>query len=39
MNRGAWWATAHEVAGVGHDLVTKPPSPPYIGKDPDPGKD
>ena len=24
MNRGAWQPTAHEVARVGHDLVTKP---------------
>ena len=24
MNRGAWWATVHGVAGVGHDLATKP---------------
>ena len=24
MNRGAWRATAHGVARVGHDLVTKP---------------
>ena len=22
MDRGAWWATVHEVAGVRHDLVT-----------------
>ena len=22
---GAWWATVHGVARVGHDLVTKPP--------------
>ena len=21
-DRGAWWATVHGVAGVGHDLVT-----------------
>ena len=25
MDRGAWWATVHGVARVGHDLVTKPP--------------
>ena len=25
MDRGAWWATGHGVARVGHDLVTKPP--------------
>ena len=25
MDREAWWATVHGVAGVGHDLVTKPP--------------
>ena len=30
MNRGAWRATAHGVARVGNDLVTKPP-PPNIG--------
>ena len=29
MDRGAWRATAHGVARVGHDLVTKPP---YIYK-------
>ena len=28
INRGAWWATVHEVAKVGHDLATKPPLPP-----------
>ena len=27
MNRGAWQATVHGVARVGHDLATKPPSP------------
>ena len=37
MNRGAWQATVHGVARVGHDLATKPPSPgcfelPAIGK-------
>ena len=27
MDRGAWWATVHGFARVGHDLVTKlPPS-------------
>ena len=31
MDRGAWQATVHGVASVGHDLVTKPPpSPPYL---------
>ena len=25
MDRGAWQATFHGVARVGHDLVTKPP--------------
>ena len=24
MDRGAWWATVHGVARVGHDLETKP---------------
>ena len=28
MDRGAWQATVHGVARVGHDLVTKPPPPP-----------
>ena len=28
MGRGAWLATVHGVATVGHDLVTKPPQPP-----------
>ena len=23
MDRGAWWATVHEIARVGQDLVTK----------------
>ena len=23
MDRGAWWATVHELQRVGHDLVTK----------------
>ena len=28
MDRGAWWATVHGVARVGHDLATKlPPQP------------
>ena len=27
MDRGAWQATVHGVARVGHDLVTKPPPP------------
>ena len=26
--RGAWQATIHGVARVGHDLATKPPPPP-----------
>ena len=25
MDRGAWQATVHGIARVGHDLVTKPP--------------
>ena len=25
MDRGAWWATVHRIARVGHDLATKPP--------------
>ena len=29
MDRGAWWATVHGVARVGHDLSTKPPPPFY----------
>ena len=28
MDRGAWRATVHGIARVGHDLATKPP--PYI---------
>ena len=28
MDRGAWQATVHGVARIGHDLVTKPPPPP-----------
>ena len=27
MDRGAWQATVHGVARVGHDLATKPPLP------------
>ena len=27
MNRGAWQATVHGVARVGHNLATKPPPP------------
>ena len=27
MDRGAWWATVHGVARIGHDLVTEPPQP------------
>ena len=27
MKRGAWQATVHGVARVGHNLVTKPPPP------------
>ena len=30
MDRGAWWATVHRVARVGHDLATKPPPPNFI---------
>ena len=29
MDRGAWQATVHGVARVGHDLATKPPPPSY----------
>ena len=29
-DRGAWWATVHGVAKVGHNLVTKPPPPPFL---------
>ena len=29
MDRGAWQATVHGVARVGHNLVTKPPPPPF----------
>ena len=28
MDRGAWQATVHGIARVGHDVATKPPSPP-----------
>jgi len=28
MDRGAWWATVHGVTRVGHNLATKPLSPP-----------
>ena len=27
IDRGAWWATVHGIARVGHDLGTKPPPP------------
>ena len=27
MDRGAWQATVHRVASVGHDLATKPHEP------------
>ena len=30
MDRGAWWATVHRVARMGHDLVTKPPVKQWI---------
>ena len=30
MDRGAWQATVHGVARVGHDLVTKPPPSPAL---------
>ena len=30
MDRGAWWATVHEVARVGHDCATKLPPPPEV---------
>ena len=29
MDRGAWRATVHGIARVGHDSATKPPPPPY----------
>ena len=28
MDRGAWRATVHGVARIGHDLATEPPPPP-----------
>ena len=30
MDRGAWQATVPGIAGVGHDLATKPPPPPPL---------
>ena len=30
MDRGAWQATVHGIAGVGDDLATKPPPPASI---------
>ena len=30
IDRGAWQVTVRGVARVGHDLVTKPPSPPVL---------
>ena len=30
MDRGAWWATVHGVARVGHDVVTKLPPNHHI---------
>ena len=30
MDRGAWRATVHRIARVGHDLATKPPSPSFV---------
>ena len=30
MDRGAWQATVHRVARVGHNLATKPPPPPML---------
>ena len=32
MDRGAWWATAHGVTRVRHDLAIKPPPPSGIQK-------
>ena len=32
MERGAWWATVHGVARVGHHLATKPPPPLALSK-------
>ena len=31
MDRGAWWATVHGVARVGHNSVTKPPTTTTTG--------
>ena len=31
IDRGAWQATVHVVARVGHDLATKPPPPQRKG--------
>ena len=30
MDRGAWRAAVHGVSGVGHDLVTIPPTPLWL---------
>ena len=30
MSKGAWQATVHGIARVGHDFVTKP-APPFMG--------
>ena len=30
MDRGAWRATVHGVAKVGHNLATTPPPPPML---------
>ena len=30
LDRGAWQATAHRIARIGHDLATKPPLPSLI---------
>ena len=32
MDRGAWWATIHGAARVGHDLETKLPPPTFVMK-------
>ena len=32
MDRGAWQATVHGVARVGHDLATKPLPPFYLNR-------
>ena len=29
MDKGAWWATVHEITRIGHDFTTNPP-PQYI---------